>query len=134
MTRQILAVLFGAAAALAVVVVIEAVGHSIYPLPADMSFTDLAQVGDYIRHAPTAIFLFVLVAWFLAVIVGGMIAAIIARKALFVLIIGGLIFLACAANLYVLPHPAWFRTSSVIVLIAAMFIAKRLARALFRPM
>lgn len=132
MLRRILAIILGGAAAFGIVALVETMGHSVYPLPDGFDFTNPAQVAEYIKQAPMGALLFVIGAWVLAVVIGGIIAAFVARKLMFVFIIGGLVLVAALVNLFMIPHPTWFTVTGVIALVAAMYITRCLAKMVFR--
>jgi hypothetical protein len=131
MIRRILALLIGAAAAFGLVTVVERLGQGVYPPPPHLDLTSSEQVAKYIEHAPLGAFAFILGAWVVAVVIGGMIAAFIARKVIFAVIIGLLVLAGSAVNLFMIPHPTWFSVTGIIVVIAAILITKRLARIVF---
>ena len=131
MLRKVLAILIGAGAAFGTVAIVESMGHSVYPPPPNLDFTNPEQFGEYLRSAPLGAFAFLLGAWVVAVMIGGFIAAFIARKVIFAVVIGVLVLAASAVNLFMIPHPTWFSITGIIVLIAAILITKRLARIVF---
>lgn len=132
MIRRILAVLLGGAVAFGVVLLVETMGHSIYPLPDGIDLTNPSEVAEYIKQAPTGMFFFVLAAWVLAALIGGMIAAWIARKVIFAVVIGVLVLIATGVNLFMIPHPTWFSITGVVALIVVIYITRCIAKSVFR--
>ena len=118
MIRKIAAAVLGVIAAVAIVVLTEAIGHAIYPVPADLDVSDAAQFGNYLESLPFGAFLFVLAGWTLGTLGGGLLACFISRQRPFVYaaIIGGFMLAATAANLIMIPHPLWFSVSAVILI------------------
>jgi hypothetical protein len=131
MLRKVLAILIGAGAAFAMVAIVESMGQSVYPPPPNLDFNNAEQVGEYIQNAPIGAFGFILGAWVVAVVIGGFIAAFIARKVVFAVVIGVLVLAASAVNLFMIPHPTWFSITGIIVIIAAIILTKRLVRIVF---
>jgi hypothetical protein len=131
MKRKIFAVVLGVIAAVVIIIAIEALGHSLFPLPAGMDVTDTDAMKAYIVTLPTAALLIVMAAWIIATLAGGIIACIIARETplIYSAIIGGLVLLGTIINLMSLPHPLWFSITSVLAIIATIFITGRIGSA-----
>ena len=132
MIRSILAVITGFVAASAVMMVIETVnGHVLYPElgKAAEGMTDREAIRVLMASAPVGAFLVVLFGWALGSLVGGFLAAWIGRNApvAHALVLGGLLTLAGIANNLMLPPPAWFWISSLVVFLPAACIGARLA-------
>jgi hypothetical protein len=125
MIRRILAVVLGIALAIAIVAAVEALGHVIYPVPADIDWKDAAQVESYLGTVPTGAFFFVLAAWWLGTFGGGILACLIAREkpSLYSTIIGGFILAATVFNLISIPHPFWFSVTAVIGIAVMSYLA-----------
>jgi hypothetical protein len=131
MKRKIFAVVLGVIAAVVIIIAIEALGHSLFPLPAGMDVTDTDAMKAYIVTLPTAALLIVMAAWIIATLTGGLLACIIARETplIYSAIIGGLVLLGTIINLMSLPHPLWFSITSVLAIIATIFITGRIGSA-----
>ena len=93
MKRKIFAVVLGVIAAVVLIIAIEALGHSLYPLPAGIDVTDTEAMKAYVMTLPVAALLIVMAAWIVATLVGGLIACFIARETplIYSAIIGGLV-------------------------------------------
>lgn len=128
MLRKISAVVLGAVTAVVLIIVIEALGHAIYPPPADLDVTNFEALQAYVMNAPPAALLFVMAAWIIATLVGGLLACFIAAETplVYAAIIGGLVLLGTIINLLSIPHPLWFSITSVLAIIATVFITSRL--------
>lgn len=124
MKRKILAVVLGVIAAVVVIIAIEALGHSLYPLPEGLDITDSEAMRAYVKTLPVAALLIVMAAWIIATLIGGLLACLVARETPFIYsaIIGGLVLLGTIINLMSLPHPLWFSITSVLAIIATIFI------------
>lgn len=130
MVRKIAAVLAGIVVALALVFIIEMVGHQVYPPPAGLDFTKPEVVASYMQTLPAGAFVFVLTGFAVATLVGGWVCATIARgrPMLFAGVIGVLMLAATVANLLMIPHPLWFSISAITLIILSTILAGRLAR------
>ena len=128
MTRKILAVVFGTVVAVVLIIAIEALGHAAYPMPDGLDLTNPEVLKAYVMDAPIAALLLVLGAWLVAVLVGGLLACFIAKESplVYSAIIGGLVLMGTVINLISIPHPLWFSTTSVLAIIATIFVTSRL--------
>ena len=124
MKRKIFAVVLGVIAAVVVIIAIEALGHSLYPLPEGIDVADSEAMNAYVMTLPVTALLIVMAAWIVAILVGGLLACFIARETplIYSAIIGGLVLLGTIINLMSLPHPLWFSITSVLAIIATIFV------------
>ena len=116
MGRKIGAGILGIAVAVALVWVVEKIGHSIYPPPADLDTGDTDVMRAYVDTLPLGALLSVAVAWFIGS-VGGTFAACkvgTARPLVYALVVGGMMFAGAAFNLLIIPHPMWFSILGVV--------------------
>lgn len=125
--RTWLAGVAGAFSAFVVVAVVEGIGHAIYAPATLPDMADPEAVAAFIRAMPLGAFLFVLGAYLLATIAGGVIAAVLARRhgMRLAIIVGALILTASVANFVALPHPAWFVAATVVGVPAAAWLTGR---------
>lgn len=128
MTRKILAVVFGVVVAVVLIIAIEALGHTVYPVPDGLDLTIPEVLKAYMIDAPIAALLLVLGAWLVAALVGGLSACFIAKESplVYSAIIGGLVLMGTVINLISIPHPLWFSITSVVAIIATIFVTGRL--------
>lgn len=128
MKRKIFAVVLGVTAAVVVIIAIDALGHSLYPLPEGLDITDTEAMKAYVITLPIAALLIVMAAWIVATMVGGLLACFIARETplIYAAIIGGLVLLGTIINLMSLPHPLWFSIISVPAIVATIFVTGRI--------
>jgi hypothetical protein len=124
MVRKITAAVLGIIAAGLIVAAIEALGHSIYPVPPDIDIKDPVQFGKYVEGLPIGAFVFVAGAWTLGTLVGGLLACFIAKDRPFVYstIVGGFILLGTIANLIMIPHPLWFSIGALIAIAVVTYV------------
>lgn len=129
MGKNIAAGIAGVVVAFALVWFVEMIGHSVYPPPADLNFADPEAMRAYIATMPVGALLFVGGAWFVATLVGTFMACKIgnAKPMTFALVVGGLMLVATAANLLMIPHPLWFSILGVIGILVAAWLGMRLA-------
>ena len=129
MIKKLIAVIVGLAIAVVLVSVIQKWGHTVYPPPAGMNPDDQAFMRDYMANLPWGPLAFVLGSYVCGTLVGGWVAAFIARESS--LLIAGIIGLAVLAgaivNMVAVPHPAWFATAAVIGILFAVMVAAKLA-------
>ncbi|PCC70294.1 hypothetical protein SAMN02745121_03377 [Nannocystis exedens] len=108
--RNLFAVVLGVAVAVFAIMIVELIGHAVYPPPADLRLDDPKAIRDYIEHAPFLALAFVPIAWAAGAFCGGAVAALAAsgrRPQRFGVIVGAVLLVASAMNLWVIPHPAW---------------------------
>jgi hypothetical protein len=126
--RKIFAVVLGVIVAVVLIIAIEALSHVVYPLPDSVDANDMEALRAYVMAAPIGALLFVMGAWIAATLIGGLLACLIARETplVYSAIIGGLVLLGTVINLISLPHPLWFSSTSILAIIATIFITGRL--------
>jgi hypothetical protein len=134
MLRTIGGILAGVVAAFAAIWCVEMVGHILYPIPSDVTLNDGARLGAFILSMPVGAQLFVLAAWLLGALAGGLVAALISRQRWTAWLIAGLVAVAGLINIFWLPHPELLQIGSVVApllggLLASQLARRRLARA-----
>lgn len=128
MIRKIFAVVLGVVTAVILIIAIETLSHAIYPTPDGMDVNNKEAVQAYVADAPVTALLLVMAAWLVAALAGGLLACFIARETplVYAAIVGGLVLLGTIMNLISIPHPLWFSITSVLAIIATIFITGRL--------
>jgi len=131
MIRKIAAVVLGVVLAFVLIIAVESLGHSVYPPPADLDFTDQAAMRAYVDTLPLGALLFVMAAWLAGTFGGGLLAILVAGESPFVnaAIIGGLVLLGTVINLVSIPHPTWFSITSVVAIVATALLTSRIGAA-----
>jgi len=131
MWKNIAACIVGVVIAGALVWLVEMIGHSVYPPPSGLDFSDPDAMHAYIAAMPVGAFMFVGGAWFLATLVGTFAACKIgdAQPMIFAIVVGGLMLIATAANLMMIPHPLWFSILGVIGILVAAWLGMTLGAA-----
>ncbi len=135
MQRKVAAVVLGVIVAVVFIIAIEALGHSVYPVPEGLDITDTEAMQAYVTGLPIGALLFVMGAWLVATLAGGLLACFIARETplVYSAVVGGLVLLGTIINLMSVPHPPWFSITSVLAIIAMIFVTGRLGASLARP-
>lgn len=130
--RLALSLAAGIAAALVTIIVIETVGHSLYPPPA-LDGTDTEAMRAYVDGLPVGAKLIVLIAWLAGTIDGVFVAGLVNRTrfGLCAAVIGALVLTATLANLAMIPHPLWMVAAGVLgIPLSAWMTARLLPRLL----
>jgi pimeloyl-ACP methyl ester carboxylesterase len=136
LARGALATVVGLLGAGLVVAGVEMLGHRVYPVPAELALDSREAMAAYVASLPVGAILFVLLAWVLGTLVGGVIAVAIARRRprLYAGIIAALILVGAGMNFSMIPHPSWFMLLSVVCIPLAGLLAAMLgARLIGRP-
>ena len=130
MTRNVFAVVFGVVTAVILIMVIETMGHSVYPPASSIDFQDMQAMATYVDTLPIGALLFVMLAWETGTIGGGLVACFIARNRAMVYasIVGGMVLFATIYTLTTIPHPLWFSITSVIAIAVATWITGIIGR------
>jgi len=129
MVRKLIGIIAGLAVAVMLVSLIQKFGHSLYPPPAEMDLADQEFMQNYMTNLPWGPLAFVLGSYVGGALVGGWVAAFIARESSLVIagIVGMFILAGAITNMAIIPHPAWFATATVVGMVTAVLIAAKLA-------
>jgi len=129
MVRNIAAALAGIVTAFVMIMLIEKLGHIIYPPPPDLDFSDPEAMRPYIATLPFLALLFPMIAWVVATFAGTVLACKIgtANPLAFAAVVGGLVLAGTIANLIVIKHPLWFSLVSLVAVAASAWIAARVS-------
>ena len=125
MIRVLLAIIAGAVVAVLVVMLIQYIGHNVYPIPEDLDPADQEFMRQYIASLPWGSLAFVIASYALATLAGGWVAAAVAgeRPMVMASIVGLLVMAGAITTVMSIPHPPWFTAASVVAVIAAAIIA-----------
>jgi hypothetical protein len=129
--RSALVLLAGVVAAVLVVVLVDTLVGSMYPLPEGTDLNDRASMRAAVAAMPASAFALLLGGWVVAAAVGAYLAARLARRspALHGLIVAIFVLMATVANLADIPHPMWLWPAAIILIPAAGWAATRMVRA-----
>ena len=130
MGKNIAAGVAGVLIAMGLVWIVELIGHSVYPPPPDLDFSDIESMRAYVSGLPFGAFLFVGVAWFLGTLGGTVMACRIgtANPINFAMLVGGLMLVATAYNLATIPHPIWFSIAGIAGIVVAAWLGMTLGK------
>jgi hypothetical protein len=121
MLRSVIAVVVGVLAGVVIVILVEAVGHLLFPPPQGVNIKDPAALGAKLS---------VLLAWVLGVFGGSIIASVIGRRWAPVPGLVALTLLAFSIETMLsIPHPLWMWIGVVVGAFAGAFGAIALTRA-----
>ena len=130
MARNIGASFVGVIVAMALVWVIEALSHTIYPPPTDLDFNNAEVAAAYIDALPLGALLIVVAAWFIGSAGGTYAACRIgeSQPLIFAISVGGAMFVATSMNLLMIPHPVWMSVLGLAGVFAGAWLGMVLGR------
>jgi hypothetical protein len=133
MLWSIAGVVSGIVAAFLIVLLLELLGHAIYPPPPGINLHDPEALKTIIDQLPLGAIVMVLVAWGVGSFVGAFDAAAIAGRARIThgMIVGGIVMSFAIVTMIVIPHPVWFMAASVFVVLIPALLGALLAKACF---
>ncbi|HEX8239445.1 MAG TPA: hypothetical protein VF574_06875 [Allosphingosinicella sp.] len=137
MGRLILGISLGILAAFATVFAVDLAGHQIYPLPSGLDMDDYQAVGAYVGSRPPGAIAFVFLAWVLGAFDGGVVAAVVSRRAWTVWPVAAAVAAGGVATILVIRHPLLQQVGAVAAPLlgglVASLVARRIAAASGEP-
>lgn len=129
MVRKIIAVVAGAVVAVVLVMLIQKLGHNLYPPPEGLDPADQEFMREYIANLPWGPLAFVIGSYVIATLVGGWTAAAIAgeQALLFSGIVAIFVLAGAVSAVVMIPHPTWFTVTAVAGIVLAALAAASLA-------
>lgn len=129
MGRIVLGLLCGLVVAGITIFIVEALGHAIYPPPADLDIHNPDAMRTVMATMPPMAFVLVLVAWLLGALAGAWVAVrMVARSAIWPGIAIGVVILAgIGYNLVTLPHPVWMLPAALVLVPLSAWLGASLA-------
>jgi predicted lysophospholipase L1 biosynthesis ABC-type transport system permease subunit len=126
MSNIILGLFAGLFLAFATVFGLETISAWIYPLPPGTDLNDPASLQTLVDNSPLPAKIFVISAWFLGALIGGLAANFVSRLPWTALAIGSVVIAAGITNLFMIPHPLWMQIAAIVApglggLIAAQY-------------
>ncbi len=115
MLKTVLAVVAGVIAGGAIVFVTEAIGHSLFPPPADLDLSNPADVDRLMASLPAGAFAMVLLGWFLGSFAGAYVAHAIAKKRAAAWAVAAIFILFTTMNFFMIPHPLWMIVAGILI-------------------
>ncbi|MDA8874589.1 hypothetical protein N9H78_02835 [Winogradskyella sp.] len=124
--KNVLATILGFISAAFMVYVFETlIGQSLFPLPEGANPMDMEWIKNNMNQIPMGSKIFVVIAHFIGIILGMLVAAKISKVSMIPSYIVGAIMLAATfLNIYVLPKELWFTFSDGILVILGFIIGK----------
>ena len=131
MGRNIAAGIVGIVVAGLLIVVVEKIGHMVYPLPEGLDVSDMEAFAAHVASLPVGALLFVGAAWMIGAAAGTCAACAIgtASPLRFAIVIGGLVFVGACYNMFMIPHPAWFSIVALIGIVVGATLGTMCKRA-----
>ena len=127
MVRNILGIIAGVIVGGIVIGIVEMAGHMIFPPPEGVDLKNPGELQNIMSEIPLGAKIAVLVAWFIGITAGGVVARIITHKAGFASwIVAALLFGAAAYTMTKIPHPSWMIVGAVAVTLLGAFLANKL--------
>ena len=129
MGKNIAAGVAGVLIAFGLVWLVEMIGHSVYPIPAGIDFSDAEVMRTYVAGLPLGALLFVAGAWAIGAFAGTVAACRIgtADPKIFAMVVGGMVLAATAFNLAIIPHPVWFSITGIAGIVIATWLGMTLS-------
>ena len=126
--KDIFGVIIGTFVGGIIIAIVQTVGMTMYPPPADFDPTVPEQMATLIQNLPIKALLFVPLAYALGSFFGGMLSAKICNqpKYIYALITGGLLMLGGISNLLTFPHPTWLAILNIGVFLPFAFIGGKI--------
>ena len=122
MVRLVLGAVIGVIAGVAVIAALESIGHVIFPPPEGVNIKDPEVLKSIMDQIPLGAKISVLIAWGGGVLVGGIVARVIAQGKAPAASIVGLVLLALAGVTMVqIPHPIWMVIGAFVVTFAGIY-------------
>ena len=101
----------------------EAIGHLLFPLPAELTPTNLEELKQVVMIMPIKSLLVVIIAQIIGVFSGMYVGFIMQRESLTPLyIIAGLFIFSTVLNLISIPHPTWFMITDLLSILLVSFL------------
>jgi len=129
--RKILGAVLGLCAAITVVMIIQSLGHKLWPIPTGVDFKNKEQVAAMVRALPVGALLWVALSYCLGTLAGAYMALKVSRDPWTTwpaLVVEGVLLAFGVMNLMALPHPGWFWIASLASFPLGAFAAIWLAR------
>ncbi len=132
MLRNVVAIVVGVVTAFVTVMLVDKIGHMVYPAPAGLDFANPDAIRPYLATLPIGAFLFILASSVFAAFGGTLVACLIGtgKPRIFGSVVGGFVFAASVANFIAIPHPLWLALATLAGVVLSTLLAMRLATAI----
>jgi hypothetical protein len=130
MGQRILGVIAGVIMGMFFIYVVEAIGHSIFPIPEGVDFNDPKAMEAFIADAPLGSLLFVILAYIVGSFLAGLFTRIISkRQGKYLPLVSGAILMAAGImNVVMIPHPLWMTILAIVVFLPSAWLGGKVAR------
>jgi uncharacterized membrane protein YeiH len=121
--------MFGVIIAIALIIVIQRIGHAIMPPPTGVDFSDPDAVRAMMREMPLPAYLAVILSYVIGTFGGGLLAGLLARETpiLYATVIGAFVLAGTILNVYAIPHPTWFVVAAIVSIVATAYFTSRVS-------
>jgi len=121
-------ILVGLVVGFLVIGIIEAIGHFVYPMPANFNFEDKVFLKEFIHQLPLPAFLFIILAHGVGAFIGSLVANKVSKSIGAIGLLVGLFFLSVTVlNLVLIPyHPIWFVITDILSTFIGAWLAFKL--------
>jgi len=128
MGRNIGAGIAGLVVAGLLVWVVEMIGHTAYPMPEGLDYSDREAMAAYVAALPVGALLSVVVAWVIGTLGGTITACRIgtAPRYIFAMLVAAFVLLGITLNLIAFPHPTWTAVAGVVGTVIAAWLGTKL--------
>lgn len=109
--RKFAGAVLGLCCAVTVVIIVQSLGHKMWPIPAGIDFRDPAAVAELVKSMPVGAMLWVALSYFAATLAGAYMALKVSRDPWTTwpaVAVEGVLLAFGVMNLMALPHPGWF--------------------------
>ena len=125
MVRIILGVIAGVIVGVITIMLVQALGHVIFPTPADINLSDPDVLAVSMDRVPLGSKLMVVLAWFAGPLAGGVVGGRVAQTRWASWIPGGLTGVGLVLNAFAIPHPLWMLVAGAAGIAAGAYLADR---------
>ena len=128
--KNALATISGCFTGVIVISLGEYLASNMYPLPADIDFSDKVAVGKAVAAMPMSAFMLLLFMYAVAAFCGAVVATLISkREQIRPALIAGIV-LSCIGiyATWVIPHPLWFTITDALIFLPAAYLGYVVSR------
>ncbi|MDG5492274.1 hypothetical protein [Psychroserpens sp. SPM9] len=128
--KKVIATIVGFIVASLTVYIFESlIGHNLFPLPEGANPMDMEWIKNNMDQIPTGAKIFVVIAHFVGIVAGMVVASLISKTSMVpAYIVGGLMLAATIFNVAMLPKELWFSISDIVLAVAGLLLGKSLAK------
>ncbi len=126
--RRVWAVIAGVLAGSVIMVVVETLGHKIYPVAMNLETATKEAKEEFMKTIPVEAMLMIILAWAIGSFIAGIVSTLISKEnTSFAALRSGAVLLAFAiVNMISIPHPIWFWIAGLLVFIPFAWLGFKL--------